>query len=99
MKEAKDLQYTANKMLTALHKITYKATTSNEWQESLFKQQEHNSLRLTCMEKKSCFHKFSAWDFKRMCAVEVDAYGDKLAVSNLKSFVLFRAQEIQKEKY
>ena len=55
------------------------------------------STRMTCMEKRQACKIASAWDYLRMCPVEVDTYGKNLAVQNLKCFVIFRAQQIKAE--
>ena len=73
------------------------SSVSNALEENLFMMEQTSSLRYTFMDKRSCFHKFSRRGFEKMVPLEVDTFGSHLAVCNLKCFVKFRAQEIQKE--
>ena len=90
MKEAKRTARSAEK-------AHWKLIEGCECLDSLHKMMEKNSVREACIEKRSAYWNFSSWDYQRMAAVEAETYGKSLAVKNLKCFIIFRAEAIQKE--
>ena len=100
---AKEMKLKANKekqakaMLKYVIQMGFKVDDCSHW---LGRSEDHLqscSLRTTCMEKRQAVKIASKWDFQRMLPVEVETYGSKLCVGNLRSFLVFRAKAIKGE--
>ena len=70
---------------------------TNEQLERLQHAQDSLQTAVKCFEKRQCQGHAGLWDFGRIVNVEVDCYRDRLAPMNLKQFLIFRAQQIDKE--
>ena len=96
-KEKKLKEKQAKTLLKHILQVSFKLDDANEWLSNVLKHVECLSVKSSCMEKRSAMKTAANWDFVRMVPVEVDTYGKNLAVGNLKSFVIFRAQQIKNE--
>ena len=78
-------------------KLRYKATEQVETNHKMKNALEGLYHKMTCMEKRHAMHTALKWDFGRMLNVDIDTYRDRIAVGNMRSFMILRMNQIEKE--
>ena len=81
----------------ALKHLRYKASEQVETNHKMKNALEGLYHKMTCMEKRHAMHTALTWDFGRMLNVDIDTYREKIAVGNMRSFMILRMNQIDKE--